>query len=83
MIARSRPIIAAWARLRHSTFCRWSAYALWQAAEQRPCAERIAHLTHSETVVFILLITTQPPLPSRKFIEVPQIESQRVGLETH
>ncbi|MBO9439776.1 hypothetical protein J7354_13970 [Sulfitobacter sp. R18_2] len=37
----------------------------------------------SETVVFILLITTQPPLASRKFIEVPQIESQRVGLETH
>lgn len=37
----------------------------------------------SETVVFILPITTQPPLPSRKFIEVPQIESQRVGLETH
>ena len=37
----------------------------------------------NETVVFILPITTQPPLPSRKFIEVPQIESQRVGLETH
>ena len=37
----------------------------------------------SETVVFILPITTQPPLPSRKCIEVPQIESQRVGLETH
>jgi hypothetical protein len=36
-----------------------------------------------ETVVFILPITTQPPLPTRKFIEVPQIESQRVGLDTH
>ncbi|PIL19183.1 hypothetical protein P775_16070 [Puniceibacterium antarcticum] len=36
-----------------------------------------------ETVVFILPITTQPPLPSRKSIEVPQIESQRVGLDTH
>lgn len=36
-----------------------------------------------ETVVFILPITTQPPLSSRKFIEVPQIESQRAGLETH
>lgn len=36
----------------------------------------------SETVVFILPITTQPPSASRKFIEVPQIESQRVGLET-
>ena len=33
----------------------------------------------NETVVFILPITTQPPLASRKFIEVPQIESQRVG----
>jgi hypothetical protein len=39
--------------------------------------------SHNETVVFILPITTQPPLPSRKFIEVPQIEAQRVGLETH
>ena len=37
----------------------------------------------NETVVFILPITTRPPLPSRKFIEVPQIESQRVGLEAH
>ena len=37
----------------------------------------------SETVVFILSITTQPLLPSRKFIEVPRTESQRVGLETH
>ena len=37
----------------------------------------------SETVVFILPITTQPPSASRKLIEVPQIESQRVGLETH
>lgn len=37
----------------------------------------------NETVVFILPITTQPLLPSRRFIEVPQIESQRVGLETH
>jgi len=31
----------------------------------------------------ILSITTQPLLPSRKFIEVPRTESQRVGLETH
>lgn len=35
-----------------------------------------------ETVVFILPITTLPPLPNRHVIEVPQIESQRVGLET-
>lgn len=35
-----------------------------------------------ETVVFTLPITPQPPSASRKFIEVPQIESQRVGLET-
>ena len=36
-----------------------------------------------ETVVFILPITTQPPQPARRAIEVPEIESQRVGLETH
>jgi hypothetical protein len=36
-----------------------------------------------ETVVFILPITTQPPQPARHAIEVPEIESQRVGLETH
>lgn len=34
-------------------------------------------------MVFILPITTQPPLPTRHAIEVPEIESQRVGLETH
>ena len=33
--------------------------------------------------MFILPITTQPPLPTRKFIEVPQIETHRVGLDTH
>lgn len=36
-----------------------------------------------ETLAFILPITTQPPMPTGNFIEVPQIESQRVGLETH
>lgn len=36
-----------------------------------------------ETVVFILPITTQPPQPARHAVEVPEIESQRVGLETH
>ena len=36
-----------------------------------------------ETVVFLLPITTPPPLATRQAIEVPQIESQRVGLETH
>lgn len=36
-----------------------------------------------ETVAFILPITTQPPLVGRHAVEVPQIESQRVGLETH
>ena len=36
-----------------------------------------------ETVVFILPITTQPPQPARHALEVPEIESQRVGLETH
>ena len=37
----------------------------------------------AETVVFILPITPQPPVPTRQVIEVPQIESQRVGLEAH
>ena len=36
-----------------------------------------------ETVVFILPITTQPPQPARHALEVPEIEAQRVGLETH
>lgn len=36
-----------------------------------------------ETLVFILPITTQPPVPTRQALEIPQIESQRVGLETH
>jgi hypothetical protein len=35
------------------------------------------------TVVFILPITTQPPLPGRQAMEVSQIESQRAGLESH
>jgi hypothetical protein len=35
-----------------------------------------------ETVVFILPITTQPPQSGRRALEVPQIESQRVGLDT-
>ncbi|KAF0116342.1 MAG: hypothetical protein FD150_512 [Rhodobacteraceae bacterium] len=38
---------------------------------------------NGETLVFILPITTKPPLPGRLALEVPQIESQRVGLETH
>jgi hypothetical protein len=36
-----------------------------------------------ETIAFILPITTQPPLPGRHFVEVPQIESRRVGPEAH
>jgi hypothetical protein len=38
---------------------------------------------NDETLVFILPITTQAPLPGRLALEVPQLESQRVGLETH
>ncbi|MGL4235972.1 hypothetical protein [Tabrizicola sp.] len=34
-------------------------------------------------MVFILPITTQPPMPNRHAVEVPQIEAQRVGLDTH
>jgi hypothetical protein len=55
-----------------------------EGRKKRPvCIAVTVAKSDSETVVFILPITTQPPLPSRKFIEVPQIESQRVGLETH
>ena len=45
-------------------------------------AVTVAH-RNGETLVFILPITTQPPLPGRPALEVPQIESQRVGLEAH
>ncbi|MGQ0563574.1 MAG: hypothetical protein ACT4OK_00700 [Gemmobacter sp.] len=55
-----------------------------EGRKKRPvCIAVTVARSGGETVVFILPITTQPPLPSRKFIEVPQIESQRVGLETH
>ncbi len=55
-----------------------------EGRKKRPvCIAVTVAKSDAETVVFILPITTQPPLPSRKFIEVPQIESQRVGLETH
>ena len=50
---------------------------------RRVCITVTIAKSDSETVVFILSITTQPLLPSRKFIEVPRTESQRVGLETH
>ena len=36
-----------------------------------------------ETVVFILPITTQPPLAGRQALEVPEIEARRAGLDTH
>jgi len=36
-----------------------------------------------QILVFILPITTQPPQTGRHAIEIPQIESQRVGLDAH
>ena len=55
-----------------------------EGRKKRPvCIAVTVAKSDGETVVFILPITTQPPFPSRKFLEVPQIESQRVGLETH
>ena len=36
-----------------------------------------------ESVVFILPITTQPPLSGRHALEVPEIESKRAGLDAH
>ena len=55
-----------------------------EGRKKRPVCIAVAIAKNDgETVVFILPITTQPPLPTRQALEVPQIESQRVGLETH
>jgi hypothetical protein len=55
-----------------------------EGRKKRPvCIAVTIAKSDGETVVFILPITTQPPLPTRQALEVPQIESQRVGLETH
>ena len=55
-----------------------------EGRKKRPVCIAVTNSNHhGEIVVFILPITTQPPPPDRKSIEVPQIESQRVVLETH
>ena len=55
-----------------------------EGRKKRPACIAVTIAKHDgEPVVFILPITTQTPLPTRQDIEVPQIESQRVGLETH
>jgi len=55
-----------------------------EGRKKRPvCIAVTVARSDGETMVFILPITTQLPLPARKCIEVPQIESQRVGLQTH
>ncbi len=55
-----------------------------EGRKKRPVCIAVTVATHQgETVVFILPITTQPPLPNRHAVEVPQIESRRVGLEPH
>lgn len=55
-----------------------------EGRKKRPvCIAVTTTRSDGETVVFILPITTQPPQLTRQAIEVPQIESQRVGLETH
>ena len=55
-----------------------------EGRKKRPvCIAVTVARNDAETVVFILPITTQPPVPTRQVIEVPQIESQRVGLEAH
>lgn len=38
---------------------------------------------NGETVVFILPITTHPPLAGRHAVEVPDIEARRAGLDLH
>ena len=38
---------------------------------------------NGETVVFILPITTKPPLSGRHAVEVPDIEARRAGLDLH
>jgi hypothetical protein len=53
-----------------------------EGRKKRPVCIAVTVANHDgETVAFILPITTQPPLPGRHSVEVPQIESQRVGLE--
>ncbi len=55
-----------------------------EGRKKRPVCIAVTISNHDgEVVVFILPITMQPPPPERKSIEVPQIESQRVGLLTH
>ena len=55
-----------------------------EGRKKRPVCIAVTVARHdAETLVFILPITTQPPAPARQAIEVPQIESQRVGLEVH
>lgn len=55
-----------------------------EGRKKRPVCIAVTVATQDgETLVFILPITTQPPLPNRHAIEVPQIESQRTGLEVH
>ena len=55
-----------------------------EGRKKRPvCIAVTAINRDGETLVFILPITTQSPLPGRYAVEVPQIESKRVGLETH
>lgn len=55
-----------------------------EGRKKRPVCIAVTVARHDgETVVFILPITTQPPKPARHALEVPEIESQRVGLETH
>ena len=55
-----------------------------EGRKKRPvCLAVTVARNDAETLVFILPITTQRPSPARQVIEVPQIESQRVGLEVH
>jgi hypothetical protein len=55
-----------------------------EGRKKRPVCIAVTVANHDgETVAFILPITTRPPLPGRHSVEVPQIESQRVGLDAH
>ncbi|WP_179381799.1 hypothetical protein [Jannaschia marina] len=69
----------------------WSYPYLWarqaksgetEGRKTRPCALiLLLRQDDGRTLVVLLAITTQPPLPGQTAIEVPQIERRRAGLD--
>lgn len=53
-----------------------------EGRKSRPACIAVTTATRAgETILFILPITTQPPLAGRSAIAIPQIEAQRIKLE--